>query len=251
MPILTNRAKANTATTGTGTVTLGSGVVPYQSWSASGAVNGRSYDYLIEDGTNWEIGTGVYNSGAGTVTRPGPGVDPNFESNTGSLLNLSGSATIACVANKNSNNWVLIEDFTISTGIANRDVNVSAYDEIMCVAQNVTAAGSGVRGVLVSTDGGATFWNTSGNYTTTTPAGVTSNGIQVDLHATASTAARGGIVTGHGIRGSSGPKVFRTPNTTQGLLTLFLQSNSPITHIRYYNSGSTNMTAGRLITYGR
>ncbi len=86
-----NRAKANTSTTGTGTITLGSTVVPFQSWSAAGAVNGLSYSYLIEEGNAWEIGIGVYSSGGGTVTRS------LVESSTGSLLSLTGSATISSI----------------------------------------------------------------------------------------------------------------------------------------------------------
>lgn len=101
MGLLTNRAKANTSTVGTGAVTPGSAVSPFQTWSASGAISGISYDYLIEFGTAWECGTGLYNGT--TITRPGPGVDPNFESSTGSLLSLSGTgATIANVENKNT-----------------------------------------------------------------------------------------------------------------------------------------------------
>lgn len=92
---------------------------------------------------------------------------------------------------------------------------------------------------------------TSGDYTATLATGVTSNVSQIEMHGTSSTAARGGILTGHGLRGSSGPKVFQSSNTTQGLMSLFLQSTSPITNIRYYNAGGGNMTAGRLITYGR
>ncbi len=93
MSLILNRAKANTTTTGTGTVTLGSTVSPFQSWASAGASGTtRRYSYLIEDGTAWEIGEGVYNSGAGTVTR---GL---IASSTGALLNLSGSATIASVA---------------------------------------------------------------------------------------------------------------------------------------------------------
>ena len=99
MGLLLNRVKTATATTGTGTVTVGAAVTPYQSWAASGAVDGGFYDYLIEDGLSWELGVGMYNASLGTLTRPGPGVDPSFSSSTGSLLSLSGAATVACVAN--------------------------------------------------------------------------------------------------------------------------------------------------------
>lgn len=98
MGILLNRVKANTATTGTGAATPGSAISSFKDWT--GATPGYFYDYLIEDGTAWESGVGLWN---GTIlTRPGPTVDPQFESSTGALLILSGSATIACVANRNT-----------------------------------------------------------------------------------------------------------------------------------------------------
>jgi len=100
MGLLLNRAKADTATTGTGAVTPGAAVAPFQTWSAAGATTGFWYDYLIEDGASWEMGVGFYNGT--TLTRPGPGTDPWFTSSTASLLNLSGTATVACVANKDT-----------------------------------------------------------------------------------------------------------------------------------------------------
>lgn len=91
---LLDRVKVATATTGTGTVTLGAATSPYQAWAAAGAIDGVSYSYLIEDGTAWELGWGVYSSAGPTLTRN------LISSSTGSLINLSGSATAACVANE-------------------------------------------------------------------------------------------------------------------------------------------------------
>ena len=97
MGLLLNRAKENTATTGTGTVTPSGAASPFRTWSAAGATAGYWYDYLIEDGSNWEMGVGFWNGT--TLTRPGPTADPWFASSSGALISLSGSATVACVAN--------------------------------------------------------------------------------------------------------------------------------------------------------
>lgn len=98
MGLLLNRVKAVCNAAGTGAVTPGVAVPPYQTWAGGGASSGCFYDYLIEQGTAWEMGVGLYNGT--TISRPGPGVDPWFQSSTGSLLSVTSSDTIACVANK-------------------------------------------------------------------------------------------------------------------------------------------------------
>lgn len=93
MPVLTNRAKMTTATTGTGTITLGSASASYQTFAASGVSDGDVVRYVIEDGTAWEIGTGTYTASGTTLSRT-----PTESSDAGSAINLSGSAVVYVTA---------------------------------------------------------------------------------------------------------------------------------------------------------
>jgi hypothetical protein len=89
MAVLVNRAKVATSTTGTGTITLGSAEDGYQTFADAGVANGDVVRYIIEDGSNFEIGTGTYTASGTTLTRT-----VSESSNSNNAINLSGSATV-------------------------------------------------------------------------------------------------------------------------------------------------------------
>lgn len=93
MPKLVNRAKMTTATTGTGTLTLGSASSGYQSFASAGVLDGQRVRYTIEDGTAWEIGIGAYVSSGTTLTR-----EVSESSNSNAAISLSGSAVVFVTA---------------------------------------------------------------------------------------------------------------------------------------------------------
>jgi hypothetical protein len=85
-----SRVRLATATTGTGTITLGAAASGYQTLASAGAADQDICSYFIEDGTAWETGTGIYTLSGTTMTRV------LRQSSTGSLLSLSGAAIWTC-----------------------------------------------------------------------------------------------------------------------------------------------------------
>ena len=91
---LVNRAKMTTATTGTGTITLGSAVDGFQTFTAAGVADGDTVRYCIEDGTSsFELGSGVFTASGTTLTRV-----VSESSNSNNAISLSGDAIVFITA---------------------------------------------------------------------------------------------------------------------------------------------------------
>jgi hypothetical protein len=101
MAKLANLARMTTATTGTGTITLGSAVTSYLTFAGAGVNDQDVVTYAIEDAVNnaREIGRGVYTASGTTLTR-----GPISSTNSNAALNLSGTAEVFITAG--------VDDFT-------------------------------------------------------------------------------------------------------------------------------------------
>ena len=141
MVTLVNRAKVNTSTTGTGTISLGSAVDGYQTFSDAGVVNGNSVRYTVEDGEAWEIGSGTYSSG--TLTRS---LD---ESSTGSLLNLSGEAVVYITASGED----ILQPSDIGSTVQAYDANIVSDGSYVHTDNNYTTT---EKNKLANIEAGAT-----------------------------------------------------------------------------------------------
>jgi hypothetical protein len=127
------------AAPGTGTITLGGPVtaegVLYLTLTQAGAVNGDVTSYRIADGAAWELSRGTVGTGGTTLTR---GL---VKSSTGSLINVTATATIVVVPH--SEDWTdSVSSGLTATGVDGPSALVltSAINEIVA-----GAAGTGVR----------------------------------------------------------------------------------------------------------
>jgi hypothetical protein len=90
-----NRVLVSTATTGTGTVTLGGALAGYQTFEDGGIANTDTVRYLLLDGNAWEVGLGTYTASGTTLSR-----DAVEESSlpANAKLSLSGGARVGVIA---------------------------------------------------------------------------------------------------------------------------------------------------------
>jgi microcystin-dependent protein len=154
MPVYANRVQVSTASTGTGTITLGSATASYQTFAAAGIADGSIVSYLITDGSAWEIGTGTYTASGTTLSRT------LVQSSTGSLLNLSGTAIVSVIVSAADLANLVVTGTTASLfGVTNAGpLALSATG-----ANVITASTNGSERMRITSAGNVGIGNTSPN----------------------------------------------------------------------------------------
>lgn len=140
-----NRAWMTTATTGTGTVTLGSANSgEYYSFAEAGMSNGDTAEYVILDGTDVEMGVGTYTSSGTTFSR-----DTVTSSRIGgtagtSKISLSGSATIFLTSSASEAQAVYdkLLNLAANSVLARADTSAGAVSGVALAASELLGRGS-------------------------------------------------------------------------------------------------------------
>jgi len=152
MAKLFNRAKMTTATTGASTITLGSAVNGFQTFADAGVADGDVVQYVIEEGANFEIGTGTYTASGTTLTR----TPSETSESDDSAITLAGQAKVAIVAVHADYNR-LQYDGTTKAEATSTGVTVTGT----LAATAVTGDGSALTGIEGVPSGVIVMWSGS------------------------------------------------------------------------------------------
>lgn len=148
-----DRVKVQTATTGTGTITLGSAATGFRTFATAGVPDGATVSYVIEEGAAWETGTGTYTASGTTLSRT-----VQYSSNSNNAINLAGSATVSITARASDIANVAGQTFTGKvTGVA------STTSAATLNVPHGTAPTSPVDGDLWTTSAGGVFTRINNN----------------------------------------------------------------------------------------
>lgn len=154
--VYADRVKMTTATTGTGTITLGSAVTAFQSFAGASIPDASRVNYSILDGSAWEIGYGTYTAAGTTLTRV------LVASSTGSLLNLTGNAVVQISWTSSDANFrgALVTKAADQTGANYSAGAMISFDSATYNTDGIYAGGSPTR---LSAPAGVSLVQVGGN----------------------------------------------------------------------------------------
>lgn len=173
-----NLVRVLTTASGTGTsITLGGAYSQsFMTPAEAGAIDGRTYTYLISDGNNWEIGRGAYTASGTTLDRTTVLASRSGGTLGTSRISLSGSAQVRFIESAEDMDGVRGTRAVTGTSdaIANADQGYAiTYSNASAIAATIAQAGASSQFL----DGWACWIkNTGAGALTITPTTSTING---------------------------------------------------------------------------
>lgn len=141
-------------------------------------------------------------------------------------------------------------DVSISSPVANVDVSVAEYEEVLIYVLDVPASASGIRVFGVSTDGGTSYFSGGSDYRAMAGDGTSFNTPAITFHSVGNASARSGFARISDVKGNT-IKMIETLNNGDYRSAIFAANMDPITNVRVYNYSSGNLTGGRVLVLGR
>ena len=145
--------------------------------------------------------------------------------------------------------WTLAHHSTISSPVASVDIiGLAGASDIMVLGRLITLSSSNFRQVQVSTDNGASYYTTSGDYQVVSNTGAESANAGALGHNTSASAARTimGAILG---ANTTGPKIIADYHASDNRL--FVGSTAAINAIRVNANGGQNLTGGDVYVWTR
>jgi hypothetical protein len=176
MAKLYNLVRMTTATTGTGTITLGSAVSGYLTFALAGVANGDVVDYAIKDGSNSEHGTGTYTASGTTLSRT-----VTKSTNSNAAISLSGTAEVFISPRAETlNDASLFTTGTLNSARLPASTGFVAYN-VYSATQTITIPAGATRALvkMVAPGGGS-----GGSSTTSTPSAGGGSGSYLEKYLT-------------------------------------------------------------------